>query len=59
MAAPATAADRTPAAITGPATPAIASDLDGDLSQVEIGHVSAAVAWQAALRQAAAAQAVR
>jgi cellobiose transport system substrate-binding protein len=50
------AADHTPAAITGPASAAIGSDLDSDLSQVEIGHVAPAVAWSAALRQAKAAQ---
>ena len=50
------AADHTPAAITGPASAAIGSDLDSDLSQVEIGHVAPAVAWYAALRQAKAAQ---
>jgi cellobiose transport system substrate-binding protein len=49
------AADLTPVAITGPASQAIAADLDSDLTQVEIGHVSAALAWQAALRQARAA----
>jgi cellobiose transport system substrate-binding protein len=51
------AADLTPAVITGPASEAIGSDLDADLSQVEIGHVSPDIAWQAALRQATAAAA--
>jgi len=50
------AADLTPVTITGPASQAIAADLDGDLTQVEIGHLTAAVAWQVALRQARAAQ---
>jgi cellobiose transport system substrate-binding protein len=49
------AADLTPAAITGPASQAIAADLDGDLTQVEIGHLTAADAWRVALRQARAA----
>lgn len=49
------AADRTPTPITGPASAAIGSDLDSDLSQVEIGHVSAGIAWRAALRQLKAA----
>jgi cellobiose transport system substrate-binding protein len=50
------AADLTPATITGPASATIGSDLDGDLAQVEIGHVSPGTAWQAAVRQTAAAQ---
>jgi cellobiose transport system substrate-binding protein len=50
------AADLTPTAITGPASETIGSDLDADLSQVEIGHVSAGIAWQAAVRQAAVVQ---
>ena len=53
----ANSADRTPAAAVGPASATIASDVDADLSQVEIGHVSPGVAWAVALRQAAAVQA--
>jgi hypothetical protein len=51
------AADLTQAVITGPASETIGSDLDADLSQVEIGHVTPAIAWQAAVRQATAAAA--
>jgi cellobiose transport system substrate-binding protein len=46
------AAERTPATAAGPATAAISADLTGELTQVEAGHLSAADAWRAALRQA-------
>ena len=47
-------ADLTPAAITGPASTAIGADIDAVLAQVDLGHVSPAVGWRSALRQAAA-----
>lgn len=50
-------ADRTPATILGPATNAISGDVDNDLLQVEVGRLGSGSAWQAALRQAAAAAA--
>jgi cellobiose transport system substrate-binding protein len=50
-------ADLTRAAVTGPASATVASDLDAALAQVEIGHASPSLAWSVALHQAAAAQA--
>jgi cellobiose transport system substrate-binding protein len=50
-------ADRTPSTILGPASDAIGGDVDSDLSQVEVGRMGSGSAWQAALRQAAAAAA--
>jgi cellobiose transport system substrate-binding protein len=52
-------ADRTPAAILGPASDAIGGAVDTDLSQVEAGRLDAGRGWATALREAttAAAQA--
>ncbi|HUY47103.1 MAG TPA: extracellular solute-binding protein, partial [Streptosporangiaceae bacterium] len=50
-------ADRTPASTPGPADEAITADMDSELFQVEAGHLGAASAWRAALRQASAAAA--
>jgi len=49
------AADRTPAAPLGPASAAIGSALDGALASAAGGKLTAAQAWQQALRQATAA----
>jgi cellobiose transport system substrate-binding protein len=49
------AAERTPITVAGPATGVIGADLAGALTQVEAGHLSAADAWRAVLRQATAA----
>jgi cellobiose transport system substrate-binding protein len=49
------AADRMPAAPSGPATAAIGALLDGALSQAETGSLPPARAWAAAMRRALAA----
>jgi cellobiose transport system substrate-binding protein len=49
------AADRMPAAPTGPATATIGALLDGALSRAEAGRLPPARAWAAALRRATAA----
>lgn len=51
------AAERTPTPVTGPASGAIGAAVDGDLSRVEAGRLTAGRAWRAALRQARAARA--
>ena len=48
-------ADRTPAAVLGPASDAIGTDMDNALGQVESGRVPPGPAWRAVVQQAAAA----
>ncbi len=48
-------ADRTPAAVLGPASDAIGADMDNALARVESGMVPSGPAWRAAVQQAAAA----
>ena len=47
-------ADRTPAAVLGPASDTIGADIDGALARVESGQAPGQ-AWRAAVQQAAAA----
>jgi cellobiose transport system substrate-binding protein len=49
------AADRTPAAVNGPASDTIGTDIDSALARVESGKVPPGPAWRAAVQQAAAA----
>lgn len=49
------AADRTPAAVNGPASDTIGTDIDNALARVESGKVPPGPAWRAAVQQAAAA----
>ena len=48
-------ADRTPAAVLGPASDAIGTDMDNALARVESGTAPPGPAWRAAVQQAAAA----
>jgi cellobiose transport system substrate-binding protein len=48
-------ADRTPAAVLGPASDAIGADIDSALARVESGQATPGPAWRAAVQQAAAA----